>query len=77
VTDTDETARIMAEADAGVVVPDPVEGLRAGIGQVWEADEQTLRRWAANARSAAEANSWAVRAERILQLLPSERGASR
>jgi glycosyltransferase involved in cell wall biosynthesis len=77
VTDTDETARIMAEAEAGVVVPDTVEGLRAGIGQVWGADEQTLRRWAANARSAAEANSWGVRAERILQLLPSERGASR
>lgn len=69
VTDTDETTAIMGQADAGVVVPDTVEGLRAGIGQIWKADADQLHAWAANARTAAEANSWGVRAERILELL--------
>lgn len=69
VTDTEETTAIMARADAGVVVPDSVAGLRSGIGQVWEADAGQLLAWAANARAAAEANSWGVRAERILKLL--------
>jgi glycosyltransferase involved in cell wall biosynthesis len=67
-TDTTETAAIMREAGAGVVVPDTVEGLCAGIGQVWEADASNLLTWASNARAAAEANSWGVRAERILEL---------
>ena len=68
VTDTTETAAIMREAGAGVIVPDSVEGLRAGIGQVWEADANELLTLAGHARAAAETNSWGVRAERILEL---------
>lgn len=69
VTDTEETTAIVRRADAGVVVLDTVDGLRGGIDQVWEADAAQLNAWAANARTAAEANSWGVRAERILELL--------
>lgn len=74
VTDTHETTAIVRGADAGVVVEDSVEGLRRGIGQVWSADAAQLERWSANARRAAEANSWGVRAERILELLAPSGG---
>ena len=69
VTDTEETTAIVRRADAGVVVLDTVDGLRGGIAQVWGADAQQLNAWAANARAAAGANSWGVRADLILELL--------
>jgi glycosyltransferase involved in cell wall biosynthesis len=69
VTDTTETAEIVRGAGCGVVVPDTVQGLADGIAAVAEAPAEQLLRWGEAARTAAVANSWDVRAARILELL--------
>lgn len=69
VTDTTETAEIVRGAGCGVVVPDTVEGLADGIAAVTDAPADELLRWGEAARAAAVANSWDVRAGRILDLL--------
>ena len=69
VTDCTEQARIVREADCGIVVDDSVEGLAAGIERVLEADHETRARWSANAHAAAERHSWTERATRIVALL--------
>ena len=69
VTDAVETAAIVRAAGCGVVVPDSAEGLAGGIEAVVGAPPERLIEWAEAARSAAEANSWDVRAGRILELL--------
>lgn len=69
VTDVEETAAIVRAADCGVVVPDTAEGLAAGIAEVAAASADQIRSWGAAARRAALANSWDVRADRILELL--------
>lgn len=69
VTDVEETAAIVRAADCGVVVPDTAEGLAAGIAEVASASADQIRSWGEAARRAAVANSWEVRADRILELL--------
>ena len=69
VTDATEQARIVREAECGVVVPDTAEGIADGIGQVANADPHTLVAWGRAAVVAAEANSWESRARRVLELL--------
>jgi glycosyltransferase involved in cell wall biosynthesis len=69
VTDTTETAEVVRGAGCGVVVPDTVQGLADGIAAVAEAPADQLLRWGEAARTAAVANSWDVRATRILELL--------
>ena len=69
VTDAVETAAIVRGADCGIVVPDTAKGLAAGIEAVASAPAAQLIAWGEAARSAAEANSWDVRAGRILELL--------
>lgn len=69
VTDTDETTAIVRAAGAGVVVPDTVEGLTAGILEVVNASPEQRSAWGAAARRAAERNSWDVRARQILDIL--------
>ena len=69
VTDCTEQARIVREADCGMVVDDSVDGLATGIGQVLEADRATRERWSSNARMAAERHSWTERATDIVTLL--------
>ncbi len=69
VTDVEETAAIVRAADCGVVVPDTAEGLAAGIAEVASASADQIRSWGEAARRAAVANSWEVRADRVLELL--------
>jgi glycosyltransferase involved in cell wall biosynthesis len=69
VTDATETAAIVREAGCGVVVPDSIEGLADGIATVVAAGPDQLSAWGEAARSAATANSWDVRAARVLELL--------
>jgi glycosyltransferase involved in cell wall biosynthesis len=69
VTDTVETTAIVREADCGIVVPDTVQGLADGIAAMARASADQLTRWGESARAAAIANSWDVRAARVLELL--------
>ena len=76
VTDTTETADIVRRAGCGVVVPDTVQGLADGIAAVTDAPADQLLRWGEAARTAAVANSWDLRAARILELLGVDAGAA-
>jgi glycosyltransferase involved in cell wall biosynthesis len=69
VTDATETAALVREAGCGVVAADTVVGLAEGIATVAAAAPAQLRAWGEAARRAAIANSWDVRARRILELL--------
>ena len=69
VTDTTETAAIVRAAGCGIVVPDTVAGLADGIAAVADASAEQLARWGAAAGAWAVANSWEMRAARILELL--------
>jgi len=69
VTEISETARIVRETGAGVVVGDTAQGIAEGIATVLAADPHTLVEWGRAARAWAEANTWDVRAERVLELL--------
>lgn len=73
VTDCTEQARIVRDADAGVVTADAVDAFADGLRRVATAGPDELAAWAGNARSAAEAASWANRARDILDLLRSLR----
>ena len=69
VTDATETAAIVEAAGCGVVVPATAEGLAGGIVTVALASRAQLADWADAARRAAEASSWDLRAQQILDLL--------
>lgn len=69
VTDCLEQARIVRDADAGIVVEDRVDALADGIRRTVTAPSAELDRWSANARAAAEGASWERRARTILDLL--------
>jgi glycosyltransferase involved in cell wall biosynthesis len=69
VTDCTEQARIVREADAGIVVADDVAALADGLRRLATASPAELARWSTNATAAAEAASWANRAAAILALL--------
>jgi glycosyltransferase involved in cell wall biosynthesis len=73
VTNCAEQARIVAEAEAGIVVPDSVEGLAEGLRALLRADAEQLDRWSANAAAAAGRSSWAALAGRIVGLLAEAR----
>jgi len=69
VTDCTEQARIVREADAGIVVADDVESLADGLRRIATASPEEIDRWSASATAAAEHASWAVRARGILEAL--------
>ena len=50
-------------------VEDTAEGIAGGIAQIVTADPTTLAEWGRAARAWAEANTWDVRAARVLELL--------
>jgi glycosyltransferase involved in cell wall biosynthesis len=66
VTDCAEQARIVREADAGIVVADRADELTDGLHRLLASDSAELDRWSANAERAARAASWRTRAERVL-----------
>jgi len=69
VTDCIEQARVVRDADCGLVVGDSVEELAAGITRVVTTSAGELDRWSGNASAAAVRASWAARAERIVEIL--------
>jgi glycosyltransferase involved in cell wall biosynthesis len=69
VTDCVEQARIVREADAGIVVADEVEAMADGLRRLATASGEEIDRWSVNATAAARASSWRRRAERIVELL--------
>ncbi|HEX7195445.1 MAG TPA: glycosyltransferase [Candidatus Limnocylindria bacterium] len=73
VTDATEQARIVRDAECGIVVADTVEAMSDGLAQLANAAPEQLDRWSANAAAAAERSSWAVRAREIRSLLVGER----
>jgi glycosyltransferase involved in cell wall biosynthesis len=69
VTDCAEQARIVREADAGVVADDRHDALAEAILRVLSAEPAQLDAWSANAAAAARTAAWTVRADRIVGLL--------
>jgi glycosyltransferase involved in cell wall biosynthesis len=69
VTDCTEQARIVQEADAGIVVADDVEAFAGGLRRLATASPEEVDRWSANATAAAGRASWAARARHIIDLL--------
>ncbi|HJP71898.1 MAG TPA: glycosyltransferase [Candidatus Limnocylindria bacterium] len=69
VTDCLEQARVVREADAGIVSTAGPEALAAAIGRLVSAPSAELDAWSANAHAAARAASWSARATRIRDLL--------
>ncbi|HEU4863648.1 MAG TPA: glycosyltransferase [Candidatus Limnocylindria bacterium] len=69
VTDCLEQARVVREADAGIVSADSPEALAAAIGRLASASAAELDGWSANAHAAARAASWSARAATIRDLL--------
>lgn len=72
VTDCVEQARIVREADAGIVTGDTVDDMAAGLERLLAADAAELDRWSANAAEAARRSSWAARAQEIVALIDEE-----
>jgi glycosyltransferase involved in cell wall biosynthesis len=69
VTDCTEQARIVGDADAGIVVNDDAVSLADGLRRLAAAQPDEIERWSANATAAAERSSWAARAQAILSAL--------
>ncbi len=69
VTDCIEQARIVREADAGIVVGDTIDDMSAGLERLLHADSAELDRWSARAVAAAKRSSWTARAQEIVALL--------
>jgi len=69
VTDCIEQARIVRDADAGIVTADTPDAMADGIARVVAAPAGERDAWSRNAAAAARAAAWRQRAETILQLL--------
>jgi hypothetical protein len=69
VTDCVEQARVVREAECGIVVSDAIDALAAGIGRIVSASSDELDLWSTNATSAARRESWSRRADRIVESL--------
>jgi glycosyltransferase involved in cell wall biosynthesis len=72
-TDCTETARIIEEADCGIVVRDTADSLAAGLRRLLDAPAQELDAWGENAWAAALRNGWGETAQRIVAALAEER----
>ncbi|MBA2264276.1 MAG: glycosyl transferase family 1, partial [Chloroflexi bacterium] len=69
VTDCTEQARIVREADAGIVVGDTVEALSAGFAHLLQTDADQIVAWSAHAADAARRSAWSTRAKQIVEIL--------
>lgn len=69
VTDCREQARVVREADAGLVVEGTADGLASGIMSLFSTAGGERERWSANACAAAERHGWDRRAASIVELL--------
>ena len=69
VTDCTEQARIVREADAGLVASDDVPGVAAALRELATATPDRLDRWSVHATAAARAASWEDRGRQIVDLI--------
>jgi glycosyltransferase involved in cell wall biosynthesis len=69
VTDCTEQARVVREADAGLVVHDDVDTLAGAIAGLASTPPEQLDAWSRNAHAAAREASWGKRATQIRDLL--------
>jgi hypothetical protein len=69
VTDCIEQARIVGEADAGMVVDDAPQSLADGIHRIIGSGPDERDRWSEAAHRAALAAAWGTRADRIVDVL--------
>jgi hypothetical protein len=69
VTDCTEQARVVADADAGIVTHDDPEAIAEALVRVAMAPVDQVARWSVNASAAARAASWEDRARTILDVL--------
>lgn len=69
VTDCVEQARVVADAEAGLVSGDSPAELAAAVGRLLAAAPAQRERWSSNAERAAVAASWRHRARRIVEVL--------
>ena len=70
-TDCIEQARVVADADAGIVTGDDPGAIADGIVRLTRASPEQIARWSGNATAAARAASWEDRARRIVNVLQS------
>ena len=73
VTDCTEQARIIREADAGIVVGDSVEAIADGVARLAVASSEQVEGWSAHAHEAARRQSWASRARQVVDVLEALR----
>ena len=73
-TDCTEQARIIREADAGIVVGDSVEALADGVARLAAASPEQVDAWSTHAHEAAVRQSWASRARQVVDVLGALRG---
>ena len=69
VTDCLEQARVVRDAEAGIVTGDDPLAIAAGIRQVLTAELPEIERWSRNGHAAARSASWAHRARAIVDAL--------
>ena len=69
VTDCVEQARIVRDADCGLVVGDGAEELAEGLTRVRQATPEAVDRWSERAIAAAEGASWVHRARDVVEAL--------
>lgn len=69
VTDCLEQARVVRDADAGIISADAPDALAAAIARLAKAPAAQLDTWSRNAHVAARAASWSARAGTIRDLL--------
>jgi glycosyltransferase involved in cell wall biosynthesis len=69
VTNCEEQARVVKDAQAGIVMGDEVAAMADAIGRVTSASSSELDRWSSNAHAAARAASWSTRAATIVRTL--------
>jgi hypothetical protein len=77
VTDCVEQARVVREADCGLVVGDGVDELAEGLIGVGQSVPEVVDRWSDNAIAAAMQASWAHRARDVLGALLAEASPNR
>ncbi len=71
VTDAAEQARVVTDADAGIVTHDDPGSLADGFVRMATAAPEQIALWSGNASAAARAASWEDRARRIVNILTS------
>ena len=69
VTDCTEQARVVTDADAGLVTRDDPAAMAEALVRLATASEADVARWSANAVAAARAASWEDRARAVLNAL--------